>query len=189
MVKTLFDENGNEVKAYTEDEMNEQAEKIKGLEEDIGKMKSNAENIKLLREKAEKGEKLSGKEEELLRKQKELEEEKKTWAERVQQEWKDEAYMAFSSGDEELKKKMEYFFDNELAGKAETKEEIMAKARKAFILATEGKKNPNPIYRAISARGMPMEEEGTKKKSFADTEQGRREAELMGLSVDLPKKE
>lgn len=99
------------------------------------------------------------------------------------------AFDEFAGNDEELKKKMEYFFINELKYEVSTEEEIKAKASKAWLLATGGKgESINPISRAnnfYSSEGIPRQE-----KSFADTPEGIAKAKAMGFkfAANQPKK-
>jgi hypothetical protein len=182
----LYDEEGNEVEAYTKEELEEKIkEAIAPLEDKLKGFEDKDYNFKKLREKVLRGEKLSEKEKEIYEREKLLEEKEKSFQEKLISSWKERAIKMFSENNQELVDKIKYFYDNDLKGiEAQTEEEIMEKVRKAYILATgQQPKQINPLYQAMGVAGSPPEKE--EKKDYADTEEGRKLAELMGIKVDL----
>jgi len=176
----FYDDQGNEVEAMSQEEAEELAKKQ--VEEKVGETKREYEeklkgfedkeyNFKALRDKVEKGEKLTEKEQELLKKEEELKEKEKSFQERVVDGWKERAVNARVGDDEEMRKKVLYFYNEELKGEALTEDDIQRKVDKAFYLAEAEKKRPNPINQAMGLEGR--EPEMKKEDNFAETEKGK----------------
>lgn len=186
MTKKLYDEEGNPVEALLPEEVEAKVkEAVSPLEEKLKGFENKDYNFKVLRDKVLKGEELTTKEKEVYEREKALEEKEKSFQDRVVGSWKDKALNAYTDGDKELSEKVKFVYDNELSAvPAVTEEEISQKVRKAYILATERAPKANPLHSVMSAVGSAPPE---KEKSYADTEEGKNLANLMGLDIGSKK--
>ena len=108
-------------------------------------------NFKKLRDMTEdEKKKLSGKEEELLKRQEHLEEEQESWTGKIVEGHKGDALAVLVGDDEELRKKVIFHYDR-IKDEATTKDEINKKMRDAYLLAVGKPVNQiDPIARAAA---------------------------------------
>jgi hypothetical protein len=183
----LYDEEGNPVEALTPEEveakLKETAEPLKAK---LKNFEDREYNWQTLKHRVEKKEDLTEKEQEVYEREKALREKEESFQEKVITSWRERTIGMFSEGDKDLAEKIKFIYDSDLSGlKAETEEEIQAKVRKAYIIAAEKTPKVNPVFAAVGARGSaPPKEE----KSYADSEEGQKLAELMGLKLKEEKK-
>jgi len=137
-----------------------EAEKAKAIEEATAELKKNLEEkeveLKKLQDKDFNFSKVRKGEEE---KEKEIEDLKKKVEElnsvRIG-EHKSDLIKVLAGDDEDLKKTIEHHYDR-IKDDAQTKEQIEAKLREAYHLATRGTASPDPIRRQTSAAsGAPV---------------------------------
>lgn len=175
MPKKVFDEDGNEMEIPTEEEI--QAK----IKEEVEKAKAPTDkelNFAQLRAKIQKGEELSAKEKELFDKEQALAEKEKTFEQRTKDSWTKRSLMTVCGGDAEMMEKVRFVLENDLAGRADTEEEIAEKVRKAYILTKGHQPKIDPVASVMGIRGEAPT--STKKTdSFYDSDEGKSAAKSL----------
>lgn len=152
MPMKVTDADGKEIEVVTPDEAAAQAKEAadaavaaatKAAEEkaaqdkaELDRLRAEERNWKELREKADKGSEAEKKAQEALEEAKKARETAEATAQKSLTETKDAAIKSLSGGNEELAKKIAHHFENSTTGPTGTKEEIEARVRNAYILAT-----------------------------------------------------
>lgn len=188
MPSTFKDAEGNDVSAFTVEEVNAKDEAIQKandemarITEELNKMKEKDLNFSKLREQKDS---LEGKvkqiETDFTAK---LETTKKELFEGVLKDHYNDVITNLASGDEETKKKIAYHY-NRLSDKAETKAEVDKKLKDAWALAQD--KPASNAAAAFSSGGMGYVKpsSGTKTFSKEEVELGKAIAAAGGMKLD-----
>lgn len=145
MPKTMIDESGNEITAFTEEEvkafdeqkskeLTEAQQKLEALNQELSKLKEKDLNFSHLRSQKEESEK---KVESLKQDfEKQIETVKKEVYESTLKDHYSSMIESLSGGDEETKKKIEYHY-NRLSDAATSKAEVEKKLRDAWALSQD----------------------------------------------------
>lgn len=170
---TLQDPEGNEVKAIPVEKYNEQAERIKKLEEDLSKLQNKDFNFENLRKKSE--EEKSKIIDKMSTSQKMLYEQIEKLTVEKEQEYKtrmDEATKgvldALCGSDEEARKAIE-LQEKEFIGEAKTPKEKEERLRKAYLLVKGTAPRANTLN---SPLGTTYREPDMKRQKYTDTPEG-----------------
>lgn len=134
-----------------EAQLKEKDELVNELQKELAGLKNKDYNFKKLRDMSEdERQELTTKEMELIQRTEKLEEEQKTFATRVVEGHKQDAFAVLAGDDEELLKKMQYHYAR-ISDDATTRDEVNKKAKDAWLLAKGGVNvGIDPIARAAS---------------------------------------
>lgn len=134
--------------------------------------------------------KLTAREIEIMQRQEVVEEQTKKLSESQEQflkqtkeEYRDDAISTLVGDDDETKKRVLYHYDR-IRDEATSKEEIRKKVRDAVRLASDDAPG-NPLFRGGPSFGS--EAPRSKKKSYADTDDGKSLGKLLGLTLEEKK--
>lgn len=178
----ITDSDGKEFEVYTDEDIKSATQpfidRIKGLEDKDF-------SFEHLKRKMKEGEKLSEdqqkKYDQLVIENAKAQNEVKSWQDKMVDSMITDATKTFTL-DEEEKKKLMYYFENDLNSvKAETPDQIAEKMEKAAMLSGLRRKTLG-VYRAVNSSGVAGDASlQTKEKRYSETTDGQELSKRLGL--------
>lgn len=192
MPEIIILEDGTEREVPTEEELEDerfrsserkkQREEVKKenqkLKEEFSKLSNKDLNFGRLKNETKKTK------EELAKQAEELDEARKTFVERQTNEYLEEALSSLVGENEDERKKVLHYYNNELSTKAITKNEIMNKVKKAYQLTIKPEEY-NQVNRAVNYTGR--ENVGRNNKAESDISKEMRQ-KIFRISNEKAKK-